>query len=1022
MSQTTSASPLSAYAPVFQAAGTAWNVDPDLLRAVAGGESGGNPTAVSPAGAIGLMQIMPATAQGLGINPHDPEQSIYAAAKLLSDGIDQYGDPVAALKNYNAGPNQSHWSNPQTAAYPGRVAGFYQPGSVARDVAAMQGGMSGQANAASDPFADGTSPGAPLTQYAAANTGSMTDAAPSAAAPPASSAPPNSSSTGRPDDATLTSMLTGGSATAPSAASGSTAGPASSTGAPGRPSDSDMIASMTGAAPSTAANTPSSSGFLGSIATDAGNVASGFGHGVSVIGNALNSGLAAVDSRFPALQELDNGINYTADRQAANTQQAQANTTAYNAGAGKTLAGQIGNVAGQVATALPVVETGAGAVGELLGAGAEAVGGASTVAGRTLQAGQSLATGAAPTLPGRIISSITSGAAKGAASGALASDPSQAGTGAGWGAALGAALGPAGLAVAPVAKGIMTLTGRATGSLLDYLAPGAASGATASTDAAGAGAGAAADAGAAAPTAAASPVAPNPLAPGAGFAAAEAYKTPAAQAARAVQLLREMGVNGSDASAGENQLASASASPVPASAPAAPTSAPAPQANALASAPPRPGATEPQANALASPQAPLPPQAPTQAVPTTIGPQGLVLTQKGAGDTADKIIRMFAQGGPLAVTPQIANGAFDAAEATGNPGLSALRTYVMSNSPAAGNLFSGIKGVNNAARLQVMQGVMGAPADIDAAEAARDALTSQARDAAFSNAQPVDVQLFADQVQAAIDSKKGFPSVQKPLQDVLDNLNDISTTDPVTGATTADPEHLWNLRQQINASISPKAAGTAQDGRQAAAQLTALKPVLDSTIEPGAPGFTAFMKQYSDLTSPIDGMRWLQKQGIGITDGQGNITLAKLDSTIKNLSRQQGANGVSTADGVTPQQEQALLDLRENLRQAGAATYGGKLPGSDTVRNLGSNGLVNLLAGQGGVPTHALNTLLPSLGDAGAGPIGLMLGTAASGARLGAGAVGSRGSGMVMNALVNRLTNPELYQKAVNPLLSGGAR
>ncbi len=257
------------------------------------------------------------------------------------------------------------------------------------------------------------------------------------------------------------------------------------------------------------------------------------------------------------------------------------------------------------------------------------------------------------------------------------------------------------------------------------------------------------------------------------------------------------------------------------------------------------------------------------------------------------------------------------------------------------------------------------------------------------------MQPFADQVQVAIDSKKGFPCVQKPLQDVLDNLNDISTTDPVTGATTADPKHLWNLRQQINASISRKATGTAQDGRQAAAQLTTLKPVLDSTIEPGAPGFT---------------------------DGQGNITLTKLDSTIKNLSRQQVANGVSTADGVTPAQVQALLDLRDNLRQAGAAVYNNKPPGSDTVRNLGSNGLVNLLAGRGGVPTHAVNALLPRVGEMGAGPISMMLGTAARGVRLGAQAFGSRGSDMVMNALVNRLTNPKLYQKAVNPLLGGRTR
>lgn len=95
------------YAPIFEAAGREWNVDPRLLRAIAIQESGGDPTARSRAGAVGVMQIMPGTGQELGVtNLTDPEQSIYAGAKYLSQMLDRYKHPELALAAYNAGPGR----------------------------------------------------------------------------------------------------------------------------------------------------------------------------------------------------------------------------------------------------------------------------------------------------------------------------------------------------------------------------------------------------------------------------------------------------------------------------------------------------------------------------------------------------------------------------------------------------------------------------------------------------------------------------------------------------------------------------------------------------------------------------------------------------------------------------------------------------------------------------------------------------------------------------------------------------
>jgi hypothetical protein len=92
------------YANLFQQAGARYGVAPSLLAAVASQESGFNAGAVSPAGALGLMQFMPATAQGLGVNPLDPSSAINGAAQYLSSLQSQFGSTSLALAAYNAGP------------------------------------------------------------------------------------------------------------------------------------------------------------------------------------------------------------------------------------------------------------------------------------------------------------------------------------------------------------------------------------------------------------------------------------------------------------------------------------------------------------------------------------------------------------------------------------------------------------------------------------------------------------------------------------------------------------------------------------------------------------------------------------------------------------------------------------------------------------------------------------------------------------------------------------------------------
>jgi soluble lytic murein transglycosylase-like protein len=81
------------------------SLPPAFVASVAKAESAMKQNAVSPKGAIGVMQLMPATAKALDADPHDTEQNIDAGTRLLKELLIKYdGDVVKALAAYNAGP------------------------------------------------------------------------------------------------------------------------------------------------------------------------------------------------------------------------------------------------------------------------------------------------------------------------------------------------------------------------------------------------------------------------------------------------------------------------------------------------------------------------------------------------------------------------------------------------------------------------------------------------------------------------------------------------------------------------------------------------------------------------------------------------------------------------------------------------------------------------------------------------------------------------------------------------------
>jgi hypothetical protein len=126
-------------------AGTAHNVDEDLLASVVKAESGGNARAVSRTGARGLMQLMPGTATELGVkDSFEPEQNVSGGTAYLDTLLTRYHDNIAlALAAYNAGPlavDRYHGIPPyrETQAYVARVIHEFNRRVLAREAQARQ--------------------------------------------------------------------------------------------------------------------------------------------------------------------------------------------------------------------------------------------------------------------------------------------------------------------------------------------------------------------------------------------------------------------------------------------------------------------------------------------------------------------------------------------------------------------------------------------------------------------------------------------------------------------------------------------------------------------------------------------------------------------------------------------------------------------------------------------------------------------------------------------------------------------
>jgi Transglycosylase SLT domain len=127
---------------LIDAAADRYHVPRPLARAVAWVESRGRQSALSSAGAIGVMQLMPETAKSLGVDPHDPAQNIDGGVRFLAKLIATLGSEANALAAYNWGPTRVASRQPWPASVQSYVTSVLHRADV--ELAQLEGSPTGK--------------------------------------------------------------------------------------------------------------------------------------------------------------------------------------------------------------------------------------------------------------------------------------------------------------------------------------------------------------------------------------------------------------------------------------------------------------------------------------------------------------------------------------------------------------------------------------------------------------------------------------------------------------------------------------------------------------------------------------------------------------------------------------------------------------------------------------------------------------------------------------------------------------
>jgi hypothetical protein len=297
------------------------------------------------------------------------------------------------------------------------------------------------------------------------------------------------------------------------------------------------------------------------------------------------------------------------------------------------------------------------------------------------------------------------------------------------------------------------------------------------------------------------------------------------------------------------------------------------------------------------------------------------------------------------VRPTTAGTAFD-------PGLAASETAIraLDQSGAFPSQISG----NQQALLDAYRRLSGGPGSIPYAETKRGGITGPMREQAFENRAPVT----ADAIEAQIQSTMSDPMKQRGV--VLDAMQEVRRLINARKAPdgTLDPAALYSVRKDIADMMSGRLQGEKANLKLARGELSDLLPVIDNTIDSGAPGFKAYMEKYAKMSGPIDQMRLLQDIERRVTTGQPNLMTGEPVLAAGMLRRQLATRAEEIGADLSPAAQRRLDAIITEINRGMAATAPGvKVPGSDTFRNMSMGNMIGKIFSESMASNTTLRTM-----------------------------------------------------------------
>lgn len=264
---------------------------------------------------------------------------------------------------------------------------------------------------------------------------------------------------------------------------------------------------------------------------------------------------------------------------------------------------------------------------------------------------------------------------------------------------------------------------------------------------------------------------------------------------------------------------------------------------------------------------------------------------------------------------------------------------------------------NNEKRQQFVESTIKSPVDVMNAKDARAAQAETDLAATWKNKTAADAQPVID----AANEIKASPDGRRPVvRNAIDAVtNELYGTDD---KLITDPEQLYGVRKHIDDLLSKEAGATDPKSIRAASNLQQLKVALDGVIEPAAPGFQQYLKNFADASRPIDEMEVLQGHHSKLYDTQGRMQLSRVQGMMRNIVDSRMAPGINPYKSISDETMQRLWALRDDLRRSASAQELARTPGSDTSQTMFDLAKQGLAAGGNLVAHGVAHAIAPIAG------------------------------------------------------------